>query len=377
MSHTSLDGEDSPGPRNGALLPSSRTRWHDAGQPSRTRNTGTRRFTGLAMGAAAAASLMACNSHATLEEEWQAELDASANQPLRLLDYFPEPGAPGVPKDIAPYFLFNRPVDAYDSLSFSLPTYNGTIKAFETIPDFDLTGIMFHPSGQLYPDGTETDFTMNLSLDDEALISPTGFTSTFPEGLIFNMSVDLKCDQFGGSFTQAKLLQAYFTPGVYPLWLMVPEGVTEKTTFPTTTNLFIGPAFIRSTGGYRIYRHIGFSTNFRNVTIQADGSFQAASAGEFLPLDSPNRVIPLWLTDLKLSGTFDLKSSPPRIQSFQLRGVLPTRSLLLLSNESENYATAVNGLALNIDSNGNGVNDSATFGVSSNPETIPMELWEP
>lgn len=341
----------------------SASRWHRVGK------AGT-----LAL---AAAFLPACNSQATLNEEWGYELSASIDEPLTLLDYYPAHNVPGVPREVQPYFLFNRPVRSTEELELFMLGTTGYPIDFTLVYDFDRTGVAFVPTGNLYVGDELPSFEMDLGLSSgEALMDTSRFSAAVPPGLIFNMSVGLSCEQFGGSYAQAKLLQAYFVPGEYPLWMMVAEGVTASTKFPVTTNLYIGPAYIRSNGHYRVYRSTGFTTVFPNVTIQADGSFATTLPSEFLHLDTPDRVIPTWLVQIEMKGTFDLTSTPAKISDLHIEGILPTRSLLLLSDASEDYAKAVSGITLDVDLNGNGTNDSATFEVKSAPEAVSPDEFD-
>ena len=319
-----------------------------------------------------------CHAERTLNEEHTVDLEIAAEEALRVVDYLPAPNTPGVPTSMQPYFFFNREVNNPEELQLAVTNANGTNLVYNYAMDFDNVGITFVPGTLLYGAENSDEYLITLETpSDPPLVDDSNFLVTFPPGLIFNVSTDLKCLEFGGRGAQAKLLNSYFQPGVYPLWIMVAEDLDASTPLPAVKNLFLGPAYIRSSGAYRIYRHIGFSTTFSNVLIDGAGHFSATRDGAFFPLDTPNKVVLSYMVQMRIEGTFDLSVSPARINEMTISGVFPTRSLLLLSNESDAYATAINMVDLNVDLNGNGVPDSATFVASSFPEEIPVQNFDP
>lgn len=318
-----------------------------------------------------------CSTQGTLEDEHALVLAQATEEPLRVVDYYPALEVPGVPMNIQPYLFFNRAVEDMDALSLSMEGLLLGNVLFSGVPDFDRAGLAFVPQGSVTPAETADRLCFSVQQDSMPLIGCSTFSTTFPSGPLFNMTIGLTVEAFGGSIAQAVLLQSFFTPGVYPLWVMVPEGLDSKTALPASISLYMGPGYIRSGGTYRMYRHVGFSTVFPDVYIQSDGTFEATSDGDFVPLDTPEAVVPTWMASIHISGRFRLDQTPLKIESLVLESIIPTRSLLLLADTSESYASAVNSLSLDVDLNGNGVKDSATFRVRSSPEEIPATLWDP
>jgi len=324
---------------------------------------------------------LGCRTEARLQEEHAEDLDSAAEEPLRVIDYLPPYDVPGVPSNMQPYFFFNREIGSPEELRLVVANNAGLSIPYTFELDFDSAGITFIPDGMLYGYGNDADFSLTLEDGTAASATPlvdhSPFSILFPPGAIFNMSTDLACTVFGGSKTSAKLVNEFFEPGVYPLWLMVVEDVDASTLFPTSTRLLIGPAYIRPNGNYRIYRHVGFATVFRDVAIDPIGRFEAHADGAFLPLDTPDKVVLTYLVDISVRGTFDFTRSPARIRDFVLTGVFPARSLLLLSDQSDSYATAIKALSLDVDLNGNGENDACNFEARSQPEEIPFSQVDP
>lgn len=351
------------------------------GQHTSAENGWWRRFRGAwgrrgpALGLACL--LGACSTQATLEDEHATMLAEVTAEPLCVVDYYPADAVPGAPKNLQPYLYLNRALTETEELELAMDGLMLGTLAFSQTLDFDRAGVAFVPQGAVTPLEESGPMSFTVSQAEQALIGGSSFTAAFPEGPLLNMSIDLHVEAFGGSRAQAMLLQSFFTPGVYPLWIMVPEGLSAQTPLPTSVSMYMGPAYIRSGGTYRIYRHVGFSTVFPEVYIEADGTFSVALEGEFLPLDTPEAVVPAWMASISMRGRFDLSSDPIRIEGLVLEAIVPTRALLLLAETSETYATAIQSLSLDVDLNGNGINDSATFRVSASPEQISESLWDP
>ncbi len=320
----------------------------------------------------------ACRTEARLQEEHTRDLEAEAASPLEVVDFLPPPGVPGVPSNMQPYFFFNRALKPDEALELSVVNGSGFSVSYDMVTDFDDAGVTFLPGGVLYAYGDDANFSMTLTMGGaQADLVTSDFSLPFPAGSIYNMSTDLECTAFGGSSAAAALLDSFFEPGVYPLWLMVVENVGHDTPLPATTRLLIGPAYIRSNGHYRIYRQVGFSTVFPNVRVDADGSFTATLDGAFLPLDTPEKVVLTYLRDLTIRGRFDFDAQPGRIRAFEVAGIPPARSLPMLADQSESYAKAIKMVNLDVDLNGNGEDDASTFAAASEPEEIPPDQVDP
>ena len=321
----------------------------------------------------------ACRTEARLEKEHAGDLEAQAEDPLEVVDFLPPPGVPGVPSNMQPYFFFNRALKPEEVLALTVGNAPGLTIPYDMVMDFDNAGVTFLPGAVLYGYGDEAEFSMTLALTDDSAgeLAVSSFSVEFPSGAIFNMSTGLVCTAFGGSSASARLLNSFFDPGVYPLWLMVAENLDESTAFPATTRMLIGPAYIRSNGNYRIYRHVGFSTVFQDVRVESDGRFLATQDGAFLPLDTPDKVVLTYLSQISIQGRFDFDADPPRVRDFEVAGILPARSLLMLGDESESYAKAIKMVNLDVDLNGNGEMDACTFAAASEPEEIPPESVDP
>lgn len=329
------------------------------------------------MTASLLASVMASCTGRTLEDEWQYTLELAQSQTLQVMDYLPRSDTPGVPRHIEPYFFFNKQLDL-DDLSFAMEEL-GADRAldFDPLEDFDGLGLRFVPDEDITPQTQGAQMDMDLSLGLLPLVTDSPFELRLPTGRYYNASTELECTRFGSNPSHAKQLNNYMEPGVYPLYVLFAEGIDASTTFPTTLDLYVGPAYVRENGQLRIFRHLGFTTPLPQTEIAADGSFRVEEDGGFLPLDTPEGVLLLYLDRMVVTGRFTEGSGAPEMTDFSMSGVIPTRFLRILANSSSAYNIVVSMLDLDADLNHNGSPDSATFAVRSHPTLLQADEYSP
>lgn len=309
----------------------------------------------------------------TLDDEWIFTMEQESNQPLRVVDYLPRPGSPGVPKKMQPYFFFNK---SFAPTSLEFEAFNGEgfdQYQFEPLIDGDEMGLRFIPEQDWSQNNPSGEVHMSINQTSTYLVDDSPFTLPLPEGRFFNTSTDFDCIRFGGDPSHADQLDTYMEPGVYPLYLSLVEGAGSVNSFPATVSLYTAPGYVLDSGRYKIYSHIGFATPVPDLKIDAHGYFEHHEAGTFFPLDTPDQVLLLYLVDVRISGRFTLDAEGAKLVEYEVSGVLPTRFLRILSEASMGYAVAVSMLDLDVDLNGNGTPDSATFTVRSRPTPVKWD----
>ena len=317
-----------------------------------------------------------------LEREWDVSVEETLGDPLVVESYFPKNDLLGIGRQIKPYFFFNRPLvleeeagllDAVTDLEL-VRTNTGQSAELDGELDFDGMGVRFFPDVLISPSTYEMRLHAEDVEDDTQLSSV--FHTALPEGIRFNLSSDLHVESFGGNRSHAGLLNSLFDPGVYPLWVLVFTGIDSADDLPATTDAQFGPAYIRERNQHvRIYREFGLSSVFRDVEIAADGSFEVEQPGVFLPLDNVDGIIILYLEDVTFRGQFDFSGPSPVIRDAELSGIFTTRWLRKLGENGGGWSLAVNAAELDVDQNGNGRPDSATFTLRSEPTAIdPAEI---
>ena len=328
----------------------------------------------VALGLAAATG---CSTR-TLEDEWLVTMEQAAAQPLRVIDFLPQPETPGVPRRMAPYFFFNKPPEDLGALALDMVEVGADqALTFTAEPDDDDLGLSFVPAQDILPKTEAGQMRMDLLDPGAPLVEAAPFDLILPEGRYFNASTALACTRFGGDPSQANQLNLFMEPGVYPLYVLFAQGLDADVTFPTTLDLYIGPAYFRENGQIRIFRHLGFTTPLPGTEIAADGSFVAESEGAFFPLDTPTGVLLLYLERSRVAGRFVTTGDVPELAELTISGVLSTRFLRILAASSDGYAAAVSLLQLDVDLNGNGDPDSANFAVRSVPSLLEPDEYAP
>ncbi len=329
---------------------------------------------------AVVAIAMAGCTEAQLEDEWELTASQLADLPLAVVDSFPADGVDGIGHRIQPYVLFTRPLTADEEGALGagqiLRLDNGaTVSA---LVDLDSDGMGLY----LRPDDLrrDRDYRLDFTPPGEARDVPLShvFSTDHPAGAAFNMSTGLKVDQFGRSAAQAQSLTDTFVPGVYPLWVMQIAGLPAQIDAPTRVDIVFAPARIDDDPGpaHFLKREYGYVGRFVDVTVSEDGSFSHAQEGVFLPLWSADDVLLMYLEDVTLSGRV-IPGDPARVSEMTLTGVIGTRWLLSLASQGGPWRNAIRSLRPDIDTNGNGIEDAATFTLSSSPQPIELDDIDP
>ena len=311
------------------------------------------RFVGLAV----AVVLAGCTAN-RLEDEWQLTLDQLAGLDLAIRDGFPADGADGVAHKIRPYVLLTRPLTDDERFDVAaLITGTGHNDAPLVDIDDDAMGVRLYPD-ELDPDRT---YAFDLSLADAV----TSFSTAPPPGTAFNMSSDLEVLSFGARAAQANTLNDLFEPGVYPLWVLQVVG-----TAPPFDLVFAPGRIDEEDPPFLLRKEYGYSGRLLDVDVAADGTVDHAQDGVFLPLWSAEDVILLYLEDVRLTG--EMAGDGSAIGTMTLTGVLTTRWLLRMADAGPSWRAAVNVVKPDVDTNGNGIDDSATFTITSSPTPLPQ-----
>lgn len=316
----------------------------------------------------------------TLEQlELQVEGDL-AEESLALLDYFPHDGSLGIGRDIQPLLAFNRtPRDeelaglgealAYDSETHEV--YSGPLVLAEqhAVVRVELPPLDPDRSYRLYSPVPSGAGDTALSAD---------FETRLPGGSAFNMSTGLQIEDFGANPSHAELMQGIIQPGEWPLWVLILEGwpTTAVGDSPVPVSFSFAPGRIEADvlRPYIVHWQYGFVSRFVSVEVEPQGWFEHEQAGLFLPLWSGEDVITLYLEEVRLTGRLRMLDGEVRVESYRLEGVVGAIWLLALASYGGGWEVAVDLMELDVDTDGNGLPDAASFCFSSTPS--PIEVSE-
>ena len=336
----------------------------------------TIRSTGLSLFLLGSCLLSSACGTAQLEDEWAFSLEQLRGLPLEVTDSFPGEGAGSVGHHIQPYFLLNRPLSSDEVALLDF----GSIRELES--EEDTMGLLEADEDgmglRLRIDDLDRHHRYRLEVEVPGLATAAPLSIQFgterPEGALFNMSSELRVEQFGGDPTHARLLNDIFQPGVYPLWILevTENAVADPGSALRSFDFFFAPGRIdpEEDAPFFLHRSYGFVGHLDEVRVGSDGSFVHRQPGVFLPLWSGDEVIQLYLDTIQFRGRLSQGPGGPEIAELSLSGVLGTRSLLLMAETGSNWRAAVDGLALDVDTNGNEIEDAATFRIGSSPVPI-------
>jgi hypothetical protein len=314
--------------------------------------------------------LPACGAEvaAALEEEWAVTVAQQDGQPLRVVDSLPADGILGVAHRSAPYFLFNRPLDAaeIDALGDLVMAEADGGDSFTFAPRlaFDQAAVNYGEDRLNRPEA----YVIDVSLPPGAGAWHSGFATDELPGPDFNASAGMSATAFGGNEEHAALLSSYFTAGA-PVWLAKVTGPAADGTIDVALAVTNGAS--SGSRPFYIHRAYGYVTRFPGMALAADGSFEATLDGALLPLWISGDPVLLRLTPLTIRGRFD--PSGPALSDFELEGVVETRSLLKMSELPDPWPRLLDIVSLDVDTNGNGVEDSATIHLVSQPALVPRD----
>ena len=213
-------------------------------------------------------------------------------------------------------------------------------------------------------------YTIDVALPGGAFHS-TFATDELP-GPDFNAAQDLSVLRFGANEEHAATLGSFFSPGA-PVWLAKVTGLGDA--LPATVDVALAVADGAATGSrpYYIHRAYGYITRFDGVVVPEAGAFEATLSSAFLPLWISGEPVLLRLMPLTIRGRFDLSGAEPALVDFELEGVVTTRSLLKMAELPDPWPRLLDIVELDHDLNGNGVPDSATIHLRSQPGLVPRD----
>jgi len=318
------------------------------------------------------ALLVGCTGE-RLEDEWQITLDQLADLPLEVVDSFPADGSDGIAFKIEPYALMTRPMNPEEragAVGLIRDASTGSEVLAHSDLDSDFMGLTLRPAEEL---SRGRAYSLDLS------VSPTeaAFATSEPDGWPFNMSSDLRMISFGGNRTHAQQLNDTFVPGEYPLWVLQVRGLPDPAAVEgtaVTIDLEYAPGRIdEEDPPYLLRKEYGYVGRLLDVAVAPDGSINHRQSGVFLPLWSAENVVLLYLEDVHLAGQLYLGGGSVEIPAFTITGVLGTRWLLQLREAGPAWRNAVGVMKLDVDTNGNGVPDAATFSLTTSPTPLLAE----
>ncbi len=319
----------------------------------------------------------ACTSELpSLQDEYDLMLEESAGSNLEVVDHYPIDGGLGLGHEVEPYFLFNRPLNRHerggpgDLTVVDLDGLGEGVSDF--VLDFDGAGVRYAPSLR-----RDRDYYMSFRHSggpDESV--EAWFGTDEPLGDAFDMSHDLDVINLGGGHGDAGALEDAFDQPVRPAWVLQAVPKDDSEDGRPTVDLFFAPGRFDASQeqAYYLRRDFGYIGAFTDVVLEEDGWFQGTRSGVFLPIWAGNQVAVLYLEDAVMTGWYTWSDGRLVIEQVGLAGVIGTRWLLRTAELGGLWRTIIDSIEPDVDSNDNGVPDSACIMIRSEP--IPIELGD-
>ena len=342
-----------------------------------------------------AALLLSGCSLGPLENEW-ARIEAERlREPPTIVDWFPGLGPHGVSPEVRPVAVFNRPLwpetaeadFERDHLSEEVAEAARSLTITEMWPWGQLphrlqgaTGawsdvIRWRPDRLAEGGHFEAGFGTRWRFGD-----PTSelFSTDHSGDPVFELA-DLSVEAFGGSQSEADLLDAVFRAGVYPTWLLQLRGLRGPDSLPVeiSIDLAAGRPDPEDPDRRLIHQDYGFGAAFRDVHVSEDGEIDHQQGSLLLGLWSGPEVHLIRLRDVALVGRVTFTGEgEPRLEDVTISGSVGARWLLRLAEISQDWRNVIGSCDPDVDTDGNGVNDAASIGLASQPRSIGPDAWD-
>jgi hypothetical protein len=175
----------------------------------------------------------------------------------------------------------------------------------------------------------------------------------------------LHVDEFGGGDVAAAQVDAQLADdhafGVFDGW----EGEPGKYTF------MVAPADVAETGALRAMAP-GF-TLLVPSSIDADGRVSGAADSAWLTTGVRGQLVNVLMLDVRLTGRVDGET----LVGLRLEAVLPMLSIAELADAAGNLGSVfLDAVDLDVDRDGDGEPDAASFVLSGTPEPAVLRAWE-
>lgn len=323
----------------------------------------------------------------SLEDEWARMQEELREGPRRVLAWTPGDGPHGVAPTARPLAIFNYPLDD-DAGEFATFEEAEASELALNVANLDWSPLPRRRVGDADARGDLVRWDTPWGADGElfaAELVTLGVDGDRVEGLystdrhpapVFDLSVGLAIEALGGNDGQLAALNDLIEPGVYPMWLLQVHGVRGPDTFPTTSvAMHLGPAMLD--GDERLlHRDFGFHRGFAPVEVDEDGRVDHAADSLVLVMWSGDDAIPLHLTDVRFEASLSFDGDGElRLDDVRLEAVLGARWLLRLADGGTHWRTFVAACRPDVDTDGNGVEDAATFVITADPERVPEAGW--
>jgi len=292
--------------------------------------------------------------------------------PLKVTTTFPADGAAAVPEESLPLVLLTLPIPEGDPFAVTLGR-GGDAEPLTCHPGDDGVTLACPLDEPLRAD-TRYRVEVDLYADGET-DATSQFTTALPEGLGFDVGPGLAVVQAGGEPTAAALLeQAIADEG--SLFVCLHGFPGDAASLPWQGDVLLGrgevlpgpsgegEGAVREDEGYPLAAPGG---------LDDDGRLDGVADAAFLPVSVDGVFVPLLVRDVRVSGDVAVQADFGSVMDFELSARVPERAVDDLLAAVPDWALLLGEfLVLDVDTDGDGRDDSATLILRGQGERITL-----
>jgi hypothetical protein len=295
---------------------------------------------------------------------------------LEVVAFHPPDGSAAVPLNTDPIIVFNTEIP--DQVEFEITLYRGNVSNELNCHRTDDPTVLECPlSKDLRTDSwyrIDVDIAANGEVDAESI-----WTTSTPDGLAYDIGPSLTVERLGGNDAAVTLLEDLLLDGDDHLVLVMDRFYPGLDNLPWEGNWLLGNARIREnlkTGEMEavIDETDGMTISTRGQ-LQSDGGFVTESDYASLPVSVDGESLQLALEGITLSGNIPIEEHDyQKVRNVTLTAAIPKYALDHLAETVPEWARLVadvTGLIeLDVDLDGDGIQDAATFQLTSTGDRI-------
>ncbi len=198
------------------------------------------------------------------------------------------------------------------------------------------------------------------------------FTTRKPCGVPINVGGGTEVKNLGNSPVVVSILNdlIQYYGNDYPVVFLL-ENVDPTDTFPLENIDAVLGAFEEQPDGSNTLRKDGYTSTFEGCSTDDSGQLTCNGESAVFPLYVGDFGVNLYVSNAQIAGKLLSDGAIESMQIFNLTGVV-TEDAISRIEEETGVSGVSDAVSLNVDQDGDGVNDAATFWVQTHPQ--PMEL---
>ncbi len=309
--------------------------------------------------------------------------------PLTINSSTPGNGAMAVPRTTSYTIVFNENLTGdYHSIQVTLSgpgIEGGSVELSDPTLSDDLKSLTY--AGPILSE--DSDYTLDVVYPEDPSQDPqpeawpiehhSTFSTTFPCGVGFNITAqNVQIVKLGSNEQLVDTLNNILSSAALdPVDLLFVDVLTGAE-FPVDPFKIVSALVYPAGGGtYELDDDYGFSVGMEGCSLSTDGLFECGPDSFVFPIPlTDDTALNLYLSDATLSATVIDSGNINDMNEFDLKGIITENDIERILEEA-NLSGLSDAITLDLDTNGDGINDAATAEATSNPAWIELDYCNP